>query len=76
MREKLRERQAALRWSDGQMATALDIPRTTYSALKLGRIGVSLRMARKIVRAFPDLEPYVWLDTTASSQPQKPGEAA
>jgi DNA-binding XRE family transcriptional regulator len=76
MREQLLKKQRALTWTDARMAELLGIPRTTYSAFKNGRLPLSLKMARAIVRAFPDLEPYTWRDTTESAQPQKPVEAA
>lgn len=67
---KLLERQKTLDWTDEAMAAQLGVPRTTWSAVKTGRGGISLRMARKIVAAFPDLEPFIWDDETKSGRAQ------
>lgn len=58
------ERQTELAWTDQRMADELGIPRTTWSAAKTGRTGISLRMARAVVGRFPDLEPWMWADET------------
>lgn len=57
--EKLRERQRALGWTDEEMAAALGIKRTAWSAVKVGRAEVSLKTARGAAKAFPDLASYV-----------------
>lgn len=59
LRERLLDRQRELGFRDGQMATALGIPRTTYSSIKTDRYGISLAIARKIAQAFPDLAAVV-----------------
>lgn len=74
--QKLLERQKTLDWTDAAMADRLGVPRTTFSAVKTGRTGISLQMARKIVSAFPDLEPYIWADETKDSRAPKPVSAA
>lgn len=70
--QKLLERQKTLDWTDEVMASHLGVPRTTFSAVKNRHTGISLRMARRIITAFPDLEPYIWTDETKSSRHQKP----
>lgn len=51
----LKAKQIALGYSDTEMAAILDIPRTTYSGVKVERNRITLGVARKIVAAFPDL---------------------
>jgi DNA-binding XRE family transcriptional regulator len=58
LHRRLVERQRELGYRDGQMAALLDIPRTSYSSIKVGRYRISMQVARKIVRAFPDLARY------------------
>lgn len=70
------ERQAELRWTDQQMAEALGIPRTTWSAAKTGRTGISLRLARAVVVRFPDLEPWMWSDETKERHDDSPAAVA
>ncbi len=62
LQTKLIERQRELSLRDGEMAARLGIPRTTYSSMKVGRSRVSLELARRIARAFPDLAQYVLID--------------
>ena len=59
LREKVIQRQRALGWSDVTMARTIGIPRSSYHAIARGEYEITLRVARLIVRAFPDLEPYV-----------------
>lgn len=73
---KLLERQKTLDWTDAAMAARLGVPRTTFSAVKTGQTGISLRMARRIVAAFPDLEPFIWADETKTGRAQKPEAVA
>lgn len=69
--QKLLERQRTLDWTDEAMAARLGVPRTTFSAVKNRHTGISLRMARKIVAAFPDLEPFIWADETKTGRGEK-----
>lgn len=68
LQRHLIERQKELGWRDGKMADALGMPRTSYSAIKTGQYKISLPVARKIIRLFPDLAPYALVE-----DPPEPG---
>ena len=53
------DRQASEGWSDAEMASHLGVPRTTWSAVKNGRSGLSLGMAQKIAQRFPELAAHL-----------------
>lgn len=57
--DHLLARQRELGYRDGQMAAVIGIPRTSYSSIKVRRYKISLKVARKIVVAFPDLARFV-----------------
>ena len=62
MRTRLSQRQRDLRLTDQQFADLLDVPRTTWTAVRLGNYRVSMSIAKKAVAAFPDMAPYVLED--------------
>jgi DNA-binding XRE family transcriptional regulator len=62
LHQRLLERQRELGYRDGQMAKVLGIPRTSYSSIKVGRYRISMEVAKKIVRAFPDLARYALVE--------------
>jgi DNA-binding XRE family transcriptional regulator len=62
LQRRLIERQKELKYRDRQMAELLDIPRTSYNSIRHGRYKITMDVARKIVRAFPDLARYVFVE--------------
>ena len=52
MRNRLRERRAARRWSQADLADRLGVSRQTVNALENGRYDPSLPLAFKIAQVF------------------------
>jgi Predicted transcriptional regulators len=52
MRNRLRERRAARRWSQADLADHLDVSRQTVNAIETGRYDPSLPLAFKIAEVF------------------------
>ena len=52
MRNRLRERRAARRWSQADLADRLGVSRQTVNALENGRYDPSLPLALKIAEVF------------------------
>lgn len=62
LRDALEKIQRQRQLRDAEMAALLGIPRTTYSAIKVEKNRVSLRVARRIVAVFPDLTPLALVE--------------
>lgn len=62
LRERLVERQRQDGLRDGEMAKLLGMPRTSYSSLKVGRYGISMRVAKRIAAVYPDLAPLALIE--------------
>jgi putative transcriptional regulator len=54
MRNRLRERRAARRWSQADLADRLGVSRQTVNALENGRYDPSLPLAFKIAEVFDE----------------------
>lgn len=57
LRERLIARQRELGLSDREFAQLLGVPRSTWQLTRAGRKRVGPRIARAIIKAFPDLAP-------------------
>ncbi len=54
MNNRLRERRAARRWSQAELADRLDVSRQTVNAIETGKYDPSLPLAFKIAAVFDD----------------------
>ena len=52
MKNRLRERRAALRWSQADLADRLEVSRQTVNAIETGRHDPSLPLAFRIAEVF------------------------
>lgn len=77
LREKLVARQQELGLNDTEFARLLGVPRSTWSLTRSGVKRVGPRIARAVLRAFPDLAPEAisFLLTDATMRTKK-GECA